>query len=106
MESEQIGQKPLSFKLTFKKKRDVGKDFVRLEHTENGHNKFYTMELVRKAFSPDMNFTVVIKYGRIGTAGSDTRSQFKEEKEAYKFINSKLGEKLAKGYKKIAITNT
>jgi predicted DNA-binding WGR domain protein len=106
MASKKTGHQPdnfsgFGFKLSFEKKKNVGIDHVRLEHTEGGHNKFYIIQLLKQGNSISTNFTVTITYGKMNTAGSVKRHGFTTQEDAYKFINKKMGEKIRKGYKRI-----
>lgn len=106
MASKKTGLQPnnfsgFGFKLSFQKKRNTGIDHVHLEHTEDGHSKFYIMQLLTVGNSSLTNFTVAIKFGKIGAAGSIKKHGFQTLSDAYKFINKKLGQELRKGYKRI-----
>lgn len=89
----------LGIKLSFKKRRNANIDHVHLEHTEEGHNKFYIIHLHNHGNSDLTNFSVWITYGKIGTTGSISKHGFDTKEAAYKFINKKKGEKIRKGYK-------
>lgn len=114
MASKKTGHQPepetsftgFGLKLKFEKKRNIGIDHVRLEHTENGHNKFYVIQLHKKGNSTATNFTVSITYGKMNTQGSVKNHGFQTLEDSYKFINKKMGEKIRKGYKRITNTNT
>src|SRR5688572_12070575 len=102
MASRRTGHQPddaanftgFGLKLSFQKKRNTGIDHVRLEHTEDGHNKFYIIQLLRKGNSALTNFTVSITYGKMNTPGSTKNHGFQTTDDAYKFINKKMGEKI------------
>lgn len=109
MSSKKTGQQlkgfsGFGFKLSFEKKENVGIDHIRLEHKDNGHDKFYIIYLQRIGNSINTNFSVSVTYGKSGAPGTKRRIGFKTIEDAYKFINSKLKEKLKKGYKRIINT--
>jgi predicted DNA-binding WGR domain protein len=107
MASKQTGQKPdpqpfsFGLKLNFSGKANRMKDKVRLEHTQEGHNKFYEISFIPKGNSSQSNFTIHILYGKMGTQGSVKTHGFQEEQKARDFLNKKRGEKIRKGYKEV-----
>ena len=88
-------------KLNFTKRKDANINYAELRHTEEGHNKFYTIRLVPQGNLPITHHVVIITFGKISTGGGEKVRKFKELTEAYKFINKKLEEKIRKGYKRI-----
>lgn len=90
---------PFSFglKLEFKEKKKIY-DIIRLEHKTDGHNKFYTIEFIRKGNSPDSNFTVKCGYGKIGNSPQYSNRGFSTEISARNFMTKKLKQELKKGY--------
>lgn len=88
-------------KLRFEKRVNAGLDHVHLEHVNDGHNKFYIIQLLRQGNSSITNFTVTIKFGRKGVAGNTKKHGFQTIEDSYKFISKKMAEKLKKGYERI-----
>jgi predicted DNA-binding WGR domain protein len=112
MVSRQTGQKltpeePFSFGLKIKiagSKKKTDRNKVRLEHTTDGHNKFYEIEYlgIHDAIrSPiNTNYKIKITYGKIHTQGSVSQHGFNNEEAARHFMEKKIQEKLKKGYKR------
>lgn len=94
-------EQKFSFGLKLKKmtaKPNLYRRKVRLEHTEDGHNKYYELEFLNKGNSSATNFTIQITYGKMGSIGGVKRHGFVHEETAMKFMMSKIGEKRKKGY--------
>lgn len=67
----------------------------RLQHTTNGHNKFWNVTMT--ATAPNA-VTVDCHWGKIGTAGMSKTFRFTSWDEANDFARGKYLEKLDKGY--------
>ena len=78
-------------KLNFKATKPKYLTYVRLQHTTNGHNKYYIMTI--NPFN-----SVITEYGKIGTLGSSHEKNFKSIEEAQNAVTRKLKEQLSKGY--------
>ncbi|MBA7506098.1 hypothetical protein ES706_04778 [subsurface metagenome] len=82
----------------------------RLEN-RTGHFKFYELwagAYVDNATTADKAF-VGTRHGRIGTEGQTTLKDFEGpgcKAEAYKFLQSKIKEKLARGYEMVSVPAT
>lgn len=116
MASKQIGQKltpetpfSLGIKLKFVGQSIKTAERVRLEHREDGHNKFYEIVLIKPGEknahgykNAHNHYVVEITYGKMHTQGSTQRHPWAEEQSARKFFHKKLGEKIKKGYKRVS----
>jgi predicted DNA-binding WGR domain protein len=72
-----------------------------LQHTEDGHFKFYRVEVEETVTTGQINYMVTCTWGKIGTAGSASNTIYLNQKDALKFADGKIGEKLGKGYKEL-----
>jgi predicted DNA-binding WGR domain protein len=70
---------------------------VRLENTQNGHSKFYEMD-IQESRHNRYDYFVNVAYGRINISSKRTRYTFPGKLEAEQFIITKTNEKLRKGY--------
>jgi len=87
-------------KLNFVQKKNV-RNVIKLQNTEQGHSKFYTLEYMPPN-SKDMNLhTIRCGYGKIGNSPQYKMHGFETEGEARAFMAKKLKSELRKGYKEI-----
>lgn len=71
---------------------DKFKDGKILIHQEAYHNKYWS------AIFDETNLTVIVKWGRIGTKGSQKTYKFGSTYQAAAFLDTKFNEKKRKGY--------
>lgn len=73
-----------------------------LQHTQNGHNKFWNayagVDLSPDPVASANPHVVVLRWGRIGTAGSKAVNRFPNKTSAMKYLNSRYQHKMAAGY--------
>jgi predicted DNA-binding WGR domain protein len=93
-------------KLKFDPKKEADKNFIRLVHNTDGHNKFYHLTLLEEGNSSGTYYTVVIGFGRIGTLGGTKRHGFITAEDARKFMENRLREKTRKGYVRLLARDT
>lgn len=96
-------KKETTFTLGFKiVKRDtfnhVANKPIKLQHTTDGHYKYYVMTILSVGNSSLTNFTVKCEYGKIGNAASVKKHGFQTEEQAVNFVRTKLKQQLKKGY--------
>lgn len=106
MASKKIGQPPSSslfgFKLKFiEKRKEADFNFVRLEHKEDGHNKYYEIKVLPIGNSSLTKFSTESKYGKIGSIGGVKKQGFQTLSKALTSVQKKVAEKLKKGYKRV-----
>lgn len=72
----------------------------RLEHTTGGHNKFWEIKVVDNGayHAAGYRFNVKTRYGKIDTRGMESNKDFTSQKACDVFVQSKINEKLTKGY--------
>jgi len=71
---------------------DTIMETVHLIHNEGKHNKFWSYDIYN-------DYTVVCRWGRLGTKGQSNRKEFKSSWTAEDFATNKMGQKIRKGYK-------
>ena len=71
-----------------------------LECTLDSHFKFYQVDVLEIPGTKGIEFQVVTKWGKIGTAGRATeKARYKLKSSAIKCAEKSIGAKLVKGYK-------
>ena len=98
---ETIENFSFGLKLNFIDKKVSISNMIKLTNTEEGHNKFYYIELLREGRSSVTNFIVRCHYGKIGNIANYSNHAYRTEIDARKFMTKKLGFQLKKGYKEI-----
>lgn len=97
-----MSKKDTKFTLGFKiVKRDnaiVSGKPIKLQHTTDGHNKYYTMTILDVGNSNLTNFTVKCEYGKIGNSPSAKKHGFQTREQAVSFVQTKLKQQIKKGY--------
>lgn len=93
---------PFSFGIKIKKKEGITSNAneVRLQHTTEGHNKFYHMFIGENPVSTKLSdaWTISIIFGKIGQIGNTKTIHFPFESAAQEFLRKKLKSQLKKGY--------
>lgn len=72
------------------------------EHTKKGHNKFWNVTWHWRPRSTEGRVEVV--WGAIGTAGTKQVKEYRSAGALENFVDKKVKEKLAKGYKETGVT--
>jgi predicted DNA-binding WGR domain protein len=95
-----MGEK-FSLGLRIKRIERKDTDSIYLEHTTDGHNKFYNMHIIDSITDKEFPFIVATEFGKIGSNGSVVRSKLKTKGDANKYISMRMDQKLNKGYKRV-----